>query len=452
MKKHYLTLSLAIFAASGTFAADWGLAGSGTESDPYQITTADDFAKIAQNISADNTGAGEYFKLLNDINFGGSEATPVQLPGIGKEAITNITNVAWGFDGTLDGDGHEISGIYHTANTNDRSGQFNALFSSLGESGVVKDLTIGKDNYINSYNYVGTIASISKGAIEGCTNNADVTATNAFASGICAQMIGGKGSITGCTNNGNITSMTYAVGIVAGTQSGAAISSYDYMVKDCVNNGSMTTLNDIGVAGIAGSYSGSLINCTNNGEINGFANAKATAQYAAGIVATVSYPVEVSGCENYGKVIGNKNVAGILAMVMKGDNAPFNLNDCKNFGEISGSGDFVAGILANTQRGSAEDPVVSISNCYNAGEVTSTSESAGNMRGVEAIELGSGNTIKEGLKLYGLDGDTGLSNIVDSVISDENNSLKDGKYIINDEIVISSNGKLYNLQGIEYTK
>ena len=454
MKKFTLLLSPSLYATLTAFAGDWGLQGSGTQTDPYQISSASEFAKIAEKISATNTGEGEYFKVMNDIDFGGTSANPAQLPAIGKSAITNVTTVAWGFEGTLDGDNHEIKGIYHTNNTNTKDGQFNAIFSSLGENGVIKNLIFGKDNYVTSYNYVAPFVSISKGTIENCINNADITATNAFASGICGQMIGGKGTIIGCINNGNISAMTYAVGIIAGTQSGTVVSDYAYLVDGCINNGTMSTLNDVGVAGIAGSYSGALIDCTNNGDINGYANGKSTAQYAAGIVASVSYPVKISGCENNGKVSGIKNVAGILAMVMAGDKSAFAITDCKNYGEVSSSGDYVAGIIANTMRGSADEQLVSVSDCYNGAKVSSTSETSfiGNIRGTEAIALGDGNSIEEGLTRYNLDENIGNSNIIDTIVSNEDNSLKDGKYIIDGEIIIIHNGNFVNLQGIELRK
>lgn len=451
MKKFTLTLSLSFLGAFTAFAADWDLQGSGTQTDPYQISSASDFVKIAEKISATNTGAGEYFKLMNDIDFGGSEIYPVQLPAIGKAAITSVSAVAWGFEGALDGDSHEVKGIYHNNNANNKEGQFNALFSSLGENGVIKNLIFGKDNYVNAYNYVAPFVSISKGTIENCTNNADITATNAFASGICGQMIGGKGTISSCTNNGNISAMTYAVGIIAGTQSGAAVSNYAYLVEDCVNNGTMSTLNDLGVAGIAGSYSGSLIDCTNNGDINGNANGKSAAQYAAGVVASVSYPVEISRCVNNGKVRGVKNAGGIIAMVMAGDKSAFAITDCKNYGKVSASGEYVAGIIANTMRGSVENQLVSVSDCYNGAEISSTSDTSfiGNIRGTEDIAIGEGNSIEEGLERYELDGN--ISG-VDNNFKDGGYSQKNGKYIIDGEIIIMHNGKSFNLQGMELRK
>ena len=166
MKKTF-TLFTVLLTTVVTFAQTssnaWNLQGSGTESDPYKISSAADFKSIAENISATNTGAGEYFLVTADIDFGGTAESPVQLPAIAKAAITSITSVAWGFDGILDGGNHTISGIYHTNNANDADGKFNALFSSLGKSGVIKNLVFGADNYVSSYNYVSSIVSLSKG-------------------------------------------------------------------------------------------------------------------------------------------------------------------------------------------------------------------------------------------------------------------------------------------------
>ena len=451
MKKFTLTLSFSLYVGLSAFAGDWGLQGSGTQTDPYQISTASDFLAIAEKISATNTGEGEYFKVMNDIDFGGTAENPVQLPAIGKPAISNVTNVAWGFEGTLDGNNHVIKGIYHNNNTNTKEGQFNALFSSLGENGVIRNLIFGEDNYVNSYNYVAPFVSVSKGTIENCINNSDISATNAFASGICGQMIGGIGTVTNCSNNGNITAMTYAGGIIAGTQSGPAISEYGYIVSGCKNHGSMSTLNDVGVAGIAGSYSGSLVDCANYGEILGNASGKATSQYAAGIVASVSYPVEILGCETHGAVSGGKNVAGIIAIVMKGNESAFTLDNCDNFATVTGSGDYVAGIIANTMRGSEEHPLVTVNDCHNGGEVKAEggSEYVGNIRATATIALGEGNSIEDGLEKYLLDGNTSITGIADFIASEPSASMKDGKYMVDGELRIVRNGKVYNMQGLE---
>lgn len=419
------------------------LVGQGTQKNPYKIYDANDFMAIANNISAENTFDGVCFAQMNDIDFGGSAATPVQLPAIGKAAITNITSVAWGFDGTYDGQNNAIKGIYHTANANDAAGKFNAIFSSIGANGVVKNLTFDADNHVSSYNYVGAIASVNQGTIENCTNKADITATNAFASGICGYMINGKGIIRNCENDGNIKAMTYATGIISGTQSGKAVTNYGYIVEDCTNNGNISTVNGTGSAGIAGSYSGAIRGCINNGNIDD--TAKSTGLNTAGILSGGSYITEITKCTNTGTISGNKSVGGIIGTIMKADDSNLTVTDCKNEGEVKAMGANVAGIMANTARVSG---IITLENCSNYGQVSTsaTTDLTGNLRGNAAIAL-NGCTIGTSLTRLPLDPDeTGIAGV--SVSGTDGTA--NGKYIVNGRIVIMKGGKSYSVAGIEY--
>lgn len=127
MKKIF-TLIIACIAAIAATAqtegatATWGLTGEGTEANPYCIYTADDLYAMAKNCNADHKGTGEYFVLKNDIDFGGTAETPMQLPAIGKDGNAQIAKIAYGFDGIFDGAGHTISGIYHTEAGNNAKG------------------------------------------------------------------------------------------------------------------------------------------------------------------------------------------------------------------------------------------------------------------------------------------------------------------------------------------
>lgn len=443
MKKMF-TLIAVLAAAASSYAQTnaWGLQGSGTESDPYQISSADDFTKIANAISSDNKGTGEYFEVTADINFGGTADAPVQLPAIGKSAITNISSVAWGFNGTLDGDNHTITGIYHTSNTNSTEGKFNGLFASIDEQGVVKNLNFGADNYINSYNYVGTIASISKGTIENCTNAAAITATGAFAGGICGSLITGKGTIKDCKNTGNIKANTYATGIVACCQSGNA--TYAYLVENCNNSGNISTTNGAGSAGIAGSFSGTIKNCTNTGTIDDSEGNAKSVQYTAGIVSCPTYLVAIEGCINEGEVKGGKSVGGIIGQLMKGDDSAITVSGCTNKGAVSATGNNVGGIVGNTGRTAGK---VTIAGCTNEGTVSSTgtTELLGNLRGSKSITLGEGNTISSSLSALPLDTDTdGISTITTG-------DTLTGSYktIIDGRLVIVNGGKRYNAAGAQ---
>ena len=311
--KKFFTLFAALTASCGLMMAQdsatniYGLQGAGTQEDPYQLTTAADFQTLAEKITAENTGAGEYFKVMSYIDFAGAA-----FPSIAKGGVESVTKVNWGFEGTIDGDYNYLSGINHTANGNDADGKFNALVSSLGQNGVIKNLRFGDGNVISSYNYVAPFASISKGLIENCNNYAEVTAANAFAAGICGYLVGGEGTIKNCANYGNVTASTYACGIVAGSQSGSSITAYNYLVSGCENHGTLhaTNATTSGCGGIAGSYSGRIYGCDNFGNVD-----EAGKQYVGGILAFGAYAVDVEYCTNSGIVAGGKKVGGIVAHV-----------------------------------------------------------------------------------------------------------------------------------------
>ena len=451
MKKIFTLIFACIAAMTAMAQSDgstvtnaWGLKGTGTEADPYLVSTAADFKAMAEKCNAKHKGTGEYFKMTNDIDFGGSADNPVQLPAIGKDGNAQIANIAYGFDGSFDGDGHTISGIYHTESDNNAKGKYNGLFGCIDKNGVVKDIIFSKNNYITGYNYVGSVVSLNMGIIENCTNYADITATGFAAGGICGFMVNGCGTIKDCENYGDVKAMTYASGICGGSQSGKSVTTYNYLIENCTNSGNLSTTNGVGSAGIAGSYSGAVKNCTNSGNADDTQGTSKSKLYTAGIVSCASFAVDIDGCTNSGSINGVKNVGGILGNAMKGDNAATTIKNCTNNGTVSGQDRYVAGIVGN----SARDPeVVSVASCTNNGEVTSTgtTEFIGNLRGNTTIAIGEGNVIGAGLKALPLDpAPTGINNI-----NANTSRTANGVFLRNGKIVIVKNNKEYTVGGVQ---
>ena len=85
--------------------------GTGTESDPYLISSEAGLRYLQAQVAAGTTYAGQYLKLTSDIALTG-EWTP-----IGSSATL-------AFSGTFDGDGHTISGLTITDNTLGYAGLF----------------------------------------------------------------------------------------------------------------------------------------------------------------------------------------------------------------------------------------------------------------------------------------------------------------------------------------
>lgn len=74
--------------------------GTGTPSDPYQISTADDLFALAEEVNNGTSYEGEYFSLTKDIDLEGKAWTP-----IGDRLDQDE------FLGTFDGNDHTVSGL-----------------------------------------------------------------------------------------------------------------------------------------------------------------------------------------------------------------------------------------------------------------------------------------------------------------------------------------------------
>ena len=151
-------LALAMLAAMTvmmipTASAAWdgssvsaGLVGSGTEFDPYLISSENDLAFVAKQVNdAVASYEGEYLKLTVDLDLGNKLWTPI---GVAKNY----------FRGTFDGDGHTVSNLNVKTNPEDSSAQYGGLFGRIAD-GVIKNLTIDGAKVI-SLKYAGTVAGL----------------------------------------------------------------------------------------------------------------------------------------------------------------------------------------------------------------------------------------------------------------------------------------------------
>ena len=166
--------------------------GTGTESDPYQISTGAELAWLAEQVNSGvKYSQGKYFKLTADIDLGDKAWTP-----IGKSGSKNTL----AFHGTFDGDGHTVSGLYINA----KNGNL-GLFGYTGANAVVQNLIV-----------YGSVKSSSKATI----------------GGICG---GNNGSIRACGFYGNVSSdkKTSTIGGIAGAANGQVKNCWFYPVEDC---------------------------------------------------------------------------------------------------------------------------------------------------------------------------------------------------------------------------
>ena len=183
------------------------LAGGGTESDPFVISTPEDLQAIS---SGDTVNA--YYKLANDIDL--TEWIETNSPTNGWIPVT--------LRGTFDGGGHTISGLW--CDTVSSAG----LFSKIIHGAVAKNIKI----------------------------------TIPVGKAICGSSAGGiavqnEGTITHCTVIGTVQSNEYSVGGIAKYNHGT--------IGNCMVKGTVQGSNSVG--GIAGINYGSIIKCYTSGDI-----------------------------------------------------------------------------------------------------------------------------------------------------------------------------------------
>ena len=332
-----ITILLAVCLGCTVFAnADSAFSGgSGTEKDPYLISTAGDLREMAKLINNKNTGKtynSAYYLLTNDVDVSGKKWVPIGYPAKDEYFC---------FEGTFDGGNHSISGI--EINYKDPAfGKTHSLFGLFGHvqgDALIKDLTI-KDSKIICKGKSGVCAAAvaakmnGQASIENCSTADDVSVEGNYkTAGICAEM-GGDATIIKCSNAANVKSEKDAAGIVCSANS----------ISDCSNSGNVVSV-DGDAAGIAVTSRSSITNCSNSGSIS--ADVAATVlKKAAGIVCS------------FGDGALNKD----------SNNADVKLSDCFNDGKVSGG--IAGGIAAKCYSGSIEA-------CTNSGAITAAQEAGG---------------------------------------------------------------------------
>ena len=247
--------------------------GTGTQDDPYLISTEADLVALSQAVNAGESQSGGYFKLTADIVVESADWAPI--------GIMN-TSTDYPFAGTFDGDGHSVTLNYkRTSGTASPTGLFGyTKGSGISRGAATITGVIVKGSLSSSQSYLGGIVGFAANTIvEECRNEATITGYNNVGGIVGSCMKDGFTStpntviVRRCHNAGAVsnTSSSYARmgGII-----GAFGSGSESEISDCLNTGSVTAGGTI-VAGICGYWycaSGGtayMDNCLNTGVITG---------------------------------------------------------------------------------------------------------------------------------------------------------------------------------------
>lgn len=247
----------------------WGrsLSGSGTAEEPYQIGNAEELVVFrdivnganGRKLNSDACAVLTADIVLNDGTFdengrytrGESGMWLSEWTPMGQYERTSTAPEGYG--GTFDGQGHTIKGLY--VSTNAENTHASGLFAQLTGSAVVQNVTVTGYIYVHGVGggNVGGIAGEANGAaIRNCRNLCDILLNKV------------DGSLGGVQIN---------AGGIAGSSSGT--------IENCRNDGTLRTIapnDDIGTMGRVGGIVGdmrdgfttaTIRNCYNVGEITG---------------------------------------------------------------------------------------------------------------------------------------------------------------------------------------
>lgn len=331
MKKIYIMMMLVLtgaMAMAQTSVWHGGRAvwtrGAGTEGNPILIESADNLAYLAYVVNKGYDTKDLYFKLTTDVDLNGSEDLQWVPIGLGdrwfsEDGCDRGRPSGSGFYphtsflGHFDGGEHSISNIY-IDNSERLYGDYAGLF--------------------------GCAEGVREGSVTYPAVIENVFVTSGFVKGNCCGGIVANGqnstSVYRCWNGATI------VGTNAEWQnygSGGIIGTNAYEIIKCYNKGDVSGYAVGGIVGTGGAYL--IEECYNEGNVSG--------TYSGGIFGSGKL---------YGTVV---------------------INNCYNKGIISAEGSVPGSMPAGPAAGGIMSFIFqarnsAVSNCYNVGTVTSTSE------------------------------------------------------------------------------
>ncbi len=296
---------LATIALSSGTAYALTCSGTGTEADPYLISSSTHLGEISSEVKANTNLDHKYFRQTGNIVFEHNESFTAIGTSIGSRYFT----------GNYDGGNYTISGISINRSDTDCQG----LFGYVGSSGTIKNVRL-VDSVITGKNYVGSIVGKNDGIVENCScSNTAITGTN-YVGGIVGQNIF-KAVVAKGANSSTVTGTQYVGGVVGHNNNGT--------VKNCYNRGNIN--GDSYVGGVAGfKLLGTMQNCYNTGIISGTTFVGGVLGENNGDGFTNNYFLQTdtinAGLPGIGSPAGNTGAEQRTAAAMQADAFAYNLN------------------------------------------------------------------------------------------------------------------------------
>lgn len=271
----------AIIHTQGSFSG-----GSGTAGSPFIISHIDQLDMVRLNLSA-------HYRLNQHLD---ATSTQDWYQGAGFQPIGESPDEP--FAGTLDGQGHSVTGLFIDRSESDYIGLFGVT------NGDIRNLTLIEAD-ITGNRYVGGIA--------GAMDHVDALIQNVRVSGSVAGVSGTHDA----THIGGIAGWVAGGGHISRSQSDASISGASYgggIVGLASANGQITESRAGGVIEMTDAYAGGIAGRVNGAQIaDAYATADITTpQYAGGVIGFADNGTEVSRVYGVGEINASPASSGGL--------------------------------------------------------------------------------------------------------------------------------------------
>lgn len=364
------------------YAAENFAGGSGTKEDPYQIATAEQLAKLSNDVADGTSYKGMYFKLESNIDLSDHVWSPIGVriwPSSG-----NSTSNA--FRGFFDGNNCTISGLYVDERTTLNAA---GLFGYIVKSDENKDAEVGVKNltiedaviYSNEEGLMVNMAGILVAwamanpgysvNFEGITVSGQIITESTNNS----NKVGGMaGDATRCVfTDCHVVDVTITgAGNCGGFAGNAVSSSFEYCSTSGTIDGTLAVGGFVGYSVYAtlNEATSSFIYCTADVDVTGNL-------YALGGFAGAAQKSDFKNCAAYGDVTSTVENHTPITGGFIGDNNGSNISQCHAAGTVSAvsnegpAGGFVgsstSGTITNCSFDAEKNPTLSASGAGTAG-------------------------------------------------------------------------------------
>lgn len=265
--------------------------GAGTEAEPYQIRSAEDWRTLMRAAGDWN----KHFIVTADLDFSGMVLTPV--------APDMVASMDYQFEGTpftgvVDGQGHTLRHIVISLPDED----FVGLFGAIGAGGRVENLRVEAIS-VQGRLSVGALAGLNQGTIAGCRSEGVVEGEYYH----CGGLVG--------DNHGGTISMSQTQGTVLGDLWVGGLAGYHHhggTIQSCYAGAEVRGTSYLGgLAGFMEDWGTTVVDCYATGDVTG------STTVAGGLVGYLRFGF-IQQCYSTGDVVCPANAGGVLGYNISG--------------------------------------------------------------------------------------------------------------------------------------